>query len=61
LDRWKNYFCQLLDVYGVIDDRQTEMHTVESLAPELSPFEVEIAIEKLQRYNLQGMNEFQQN
>jgi hypothetical protein len=50
-----------LDVYGVIDDRQTEMHTVESLAPELSPFEVEIAIEKLQRYNLQGMNEFQQN
>jgi hypothetical protein len=27
LNRWKNYFCQLLNVHGVNDVRQTEIHT----------------------------------
>jgi hypothetical protein len=50
LNRWKNYFCQLLNVPGVNDVRQTEMHTVVPLVPEPSCFEVEIAIEKLKKY-----------
>jgi hypothetical protein len=31
LNRWKNYFCQLLNVHGVNDIMQTEIHTAESL------------------------------
>jgi hypothetical protein len=34
--------------------RQTEVHTAESLVPDPSPFEVEIAIAKLKRYELPG-------
>jgi hypothetical protein len=29
LNRWKNYLCQLLNVYRVGGVRQTEMHTAE--------------------------------
>jgi hypothetical protein len=47
LNRWKNYFCQLLNEYGVKDVRQTEIRTAEPLVPEPSSFEVEIAFEKL--------------
>jgi hypothetical protein len=43
LNRWKNYY-HLLNVHGVKDVRQTEMHTAEPLLPEPSPFEVEIVI-----------------
>jgi hypothetical protein len=50
LNRWKNYFCQLLNVHGVNDVTQCEIHTAETLIPEPSSFEVEIAIEKLKRY-----------
>jgi hypothetical protein len=37
-------------VHGVSDIRQTEKHTAEPLVPEPSSFEVEIAIERLERY-----------
>jgi hypothetical protein len=47
LNRWKNYFCQLLNVHGVNDIRQTEIHTAEPLVPEPSSSEVEIAVEKI--------------
>jgi hypothetical protein len=50
LYRQKNYFCQILNVHGIDDIRQTERHTAEPLIPEFSPFEVEIAIKKLKRY-----------
>jgi hypothetical protein len=50
LRRWKNYFCQLLNVHGVNDVRQTEIHTAEPLVPEPRSFEAEIAIEELNRY-----------
>jgi len=33
-------FCHLLNVHGVNDVRQTDMHTDESLVPEPSPFEL---------------------
>jgi hypothetical protein len=33
LNRWKNYFSQLLDVHNVSDVRQIEVHTAEPLVP----------------------------
>jgi hypothetical protein len=57
LNRWKNYFCQLLYVHGVNDVRQTEIHTAEPLAPEPNSFEVEVAIEKLKRYKSPGTDQ----
>ena len=44
LARWRNHFSQLLNVHGVNDVRQTEMHAAEPLVPEPSNFEVEVAI-----------------
>jgi hypothetical protein len=40
LNMWKNYFCQILNVHGINNVRQTEMHAAESLMPEPSSFEV---------------------
>jgi hypothetical protein len=40
LNRWKNYFCQLLNVHGINYVRQTEMHADETLEPEPSSFGV---------------------
>jgi hypothetical protein len=57
LIRWKNYSCQLLNVHGVNDVRQTEIYTAEPLEPEPSPCEVEIAIEKLKRYKSPGTDQ----
>jgi len=56
LNRCKNYFSQLLNVYDINDVRQTEIHTAEP-----SPFEVEITTEKLKKCKLEGMIKFQQN
>jgi hypothetical protein len=42
---------------GVNDVRQAEMHTGEPLLPESSPFKVEIATEKLQRYVSPGIDQ----
>jgi hypothetical protein len=50
LARWRNNFFQLLNVHGVHDVRQTEIHTAEPLVPEPSTSKVEMAIEKLKRY-----------
>jgi hypothetical protein len=43
-------FFQLLNVHGVSDVRQKEIHTAEPLVPEPSAFEVEMAIETLKRH-----------
>jgi hypothetical protein len=37
---WENYFGQLLNVHGINDVRQTEMHTAEPLVPQPSSFEI---------------------
>jgi hypothetical protein len=50
LNRWKNYFSQLLNVHKVSDIRQREIHTAEPLVPDLRPFEVETVIAKVKRY-----------
>jgi hypothetical protein len=49
LNRWKNYFCQLLNVHGAGGVRQTEMHTAEPFLPEPSASEVEHATGKRKR------------
>jgi hypothetical protein len=57
LNSMKNYFCHLLNVHGVNDVRQTEMHIVESSVPEASCFKAETAIEKLKRYKSPGTDQ----
>jgi hypothetical protein len=49
LNRWKNYFSQLLNVHNASDVRQIEVHTAESLVPAPSRLEVEIVIAKLKK------------
>jgi hypothetical protein len=61
LARWKNHFSWLLNVHGVHDVRQTEIHTAEPLVLEPSAFEVEMAVEKLQRHKSPGTVKSQQN
>jgi hypothetical protein len=34
LSRWRNHPSQLLNIHGVNDVRQTEIHTAEPLVPE---------------------------
>jgi hypothetical protein len=48
-------------VHGISDVRQTEMHTAESLVPDASAFEIEMAIEKQKRTNHQVFIKSQQN
>ena len=36
MERWRNYFSQILNVHGVSDVRQAEIHTAELLVPEPS-------------------------
>jgi len=55
--RWRNHFCQLLNVHGVNDVKQTEMHTAEPLLPDSSAFEVELAVEKLKRHKSPGIDQ----
>jgi hypothetical protein len=54
LNRWKNYFCQLLNIHGAGGVRQTEMHTAEPFVPQPSASEVEVAIGELKRYKSPG-------
>jgi hypothetical protein len=42
-------FLSFLNVQGVNDARQTEIHTAEPLVPDPSTFEVEMAVGKLKR------------
>ena len=61
LARWRNHFSQPFSIHGVNDVKQTELHTAEPLVPELSAFEVELAIEKLKSHNHQVLIKSQQN
>jgi len=57
LAKWRNYFSQQLNVHGVNDVRQTEIHTAEPLVPEPSAFEFELAIEKLKSHKSPGIDQ----
>jgi hypothetical protein len=54
MKRWKNFFNQVLNVHGVYDVRQMDIHMSEPLVPEPSLDEVEIAIGKLKSYKSPG-------
>ena len=57
LARWRrNHFCQLLNFHGPDGVRQIEIHTIESLVPESSAFEIEMAIETLKRHESPGID-----
>jgi hypothetical protein len=57
LNRWKNFFNQVLNIHGVHDVRQKDIHTAEPLVPEPSLVEVEIAIGKFKSYKFPGSDE----
>jgi hypothetical protein len=57
VNRWMNYFCQLLNVQAAGGVRQTEIHTAETFMPEPSAAEVEITISKLKRYKSPGSDQ----
>ena len=52
-------FLQAIEctVHRINNVRQTEMHTEEQLVPETSAYEVELAIEKLERHKPPGIYE----
>ena len=55
--RWRNYFYQILNVHGVSDVRQAEIHTAEPLVSEPSVLEAELAIEKLKSHKSPGIGQ----
>jgi len=57
LARWRNHFSQLLNICGVNDVGQTEIHTAEPLLPEPSVFEFELYIEKLKSHKSPGIDQ----
>jgi hypothetical protein len=57
LNRWKNYFCRLLNVHGVGGVRQTEMHTAEPFVPEPSTAEIMVVVGRLSRYKSPGIDQ----
>jgi hypothetical protein len=57
LNRWKNYFCQLLNVHGARGVGQTEMHAAKPFVPEPNASEVEVAIGKLKIYRAPGVHQ----
>ena len=55
--RWRKYFSQLINVHGVKDVRQAEIHTAEPLVPEPSAAEFELAIDKLKSHRSPGIDQ----
>jgi hypothetical protein len=50
MNRWKNVFNQVLNIRGIQDIRQLDIHMAEPLVPEPRLVKVETAIGKLKRY-----------
>jgi hypothetical protein len=57
LARWRNHFSQIVNIHGVSDVGQAEIHTAEPLVPEPSAFEVGLAIEKLKSHKSAGIDQ----
>ena len=55
--KWRNYFSHILNVHGVSDVRQAELHTAEPILHEPSVLEVELAIEKLKSHKSPGIDQ----
>jgi hypothetical protein len=59
LNRWKNFFNQVLNVYAIHDVMQMDIHTAEPIIPEPTLVAVEIAIGKLKSYKSLGTDQIQ--
>jgi hypothetical protein len=57
VNRWMNYFWQLLNVQQVGGIRQTEIQTAEPFMPEPGIPEVEVALGKLKSYKSPGADQ----
>jgi len=57
LAKYRNYFSQILNVLGVNEVRQTEIHTAEPLVLEPSASEFKVAIEKIKRHKSPGIDQ----
>jgi hypothetical protein len=57
LARWRIYFSQILNVRGVNDVRQAEIHTAELLVHEPSVSEIELAFDKLKSHKSPGIDQ----
>jgi hypothetical protein len=57
VNRWMNYFCQLLNVQWVGGIRQTEIQTAKSFVPEPSSSDFEVTIGKLKKYKSPGADQ----
>jgi hypothetical protein len=58
LNRWKNFFNEVLNVHGVHDVREMDIHTAEPLVPEEpSLVKVEIATGKFKSYKFSGTDQ----
>jgi hypothetical protein len=54
---YRKHFSQLLNLRGVNDVKQAEIHIAEPLVPEPSAFEVEMATEKLITHKSSGIDQ----
>ena len=57
LNRWKDYFSQLLNVHKDNNVGEIEIQTAELLIPDPTLLEVQIAIEKLKKYKSLGIDQ----
>jgi hypothetical protein len=57
VNRWKNYFCNLLNVQGAGGVGQIEIHAAEPFVSEPSASEVEVDSGNLKRYKLPGADQ----
>jgi hypothetical protein len=57
LNRWKTFFNQVLNIHGVHNVRQMDIHTAQLLVPEPSLVKVEITIGKLKSYKSPGTDQ----
>jgi len=51
---WRDHFSQLLNVHGVSEVRQIEIHTAEPPVPQPCDFELEYSVEKLKKFQITG-------
>jgi hypothetical protein len=52
LNTCKKHVSQLLNIQGVNDVRQTEVHTTESVVPEPSVHDIEVSVGKFKNINI---------
>jgi hypothetical protein len=57
VDMWMKYFFQLINVHGVKEVGQAEIHTAEPLVTDRSASDVELAIDKLKSHKSPGIDQ----